>query len=459
MKILVFVEADVVVRHFLHSRAFDHLAAHHDLRFLFPEPGFSRMGAVDAAALELPSPREILPVPKDRLQVWREYFIVGKLRWRPWESPQAKAVRLFNRKNFNWKGQLLYSTLALPGIYALYRAWNRQRLAKMPYVGLEQLLERERPDLLIHPCVLTGGYLNDLTLVSRERGIPLLVIMNSWDNPSTKQSMVGEPDWLLVWGEQTRRHAIDYMGVSPQRVIPFGAAQFELYRHPAAMTRERFCALHGVEAERKLLLYAGSSKGAAEIAHLDHLEAAIESGALPDVTVIYRPHPWGAGGKGGAAILDRPWRHVRIEQTMRGYLEGVRAGTAHEKSLPDYRHTHDTLSSIDALISPLSTIILEGAMHGKPACCFLPDDDSAHLKGEMQMIYFKEMFEMPEIVKAWGIGELVPAAQTLIAQSRDPAFASRLGAAMEPIVHPFNRPYGERLTEFCEQAVERHPDP
>ena len=31
--------------------------------------------------------------------------------------------------------------------------------------------------------------------------------MNSWDNPSTKRSLIGNPDWLFVWGEQTKKHA------------------------------------------------------------------------------------------------------------------------------------------------------------------------------------------------------------------------------------------------------------
>ena len=38
--------------------------------------------------------------------------------------------------------------------------------------------------------------------------------MNSWDNPSTKRSIVGNPDWFFVWGDQTKNHAIKYMNIS-----------------------------------------------------------------------------------------------------------------------------------------------------------------------------------------------------------------------------------------------------
>jgi len=85
---------------------------------------------------------------------------------------------------------------------------------------LDALLEDERPDVIIHPCVLEGAFLNDLIVATQARGIPFVVIMNSWDNPSTKQAMAGSPDYLLVWGEQTKRHAIEFVGVA---IGTFGA--------------------------------------------------------------------------------------------------------------------------------------------------------------------------------------------------------------------------------------------
>ena len=54
--------------------------------------------------------------------------------------------------------------------------------------------------------------------------------MNSWDNPSTKRSIVGNPDWLFVWGDQTKNHAIKYMNISKDKVIKFGAPQVENYQ-------------------------------------------------------------------------------------------------------------------------------------------------------------------------------------------------------------------------------------
>src|SRR6185436_20144123 len=96
--------------------------------------------------------------------------------------------------------------------------------------------------------------------------------MNSWDNPSTKRAIIGQPDWLLVWGPQTRQHAIKYMGMDPARAVVFGAAQFDVYRRPPRVSRDEFCRAQRVSATKRLLLYAGSSKGTDEFEHLRMIE-------------------------------------------------------------------------------------------------------------------------------------------------------------------------------------------
>lgn len=451
MKVLVFIEADIVVRHFLHSRVFDRLAASHSVRFVFPELGYKRIKDVDPAALDLPGPYEHLPVHVGRQRLWKWLYLVHQLAWRP--GAQAKALRRLHRHAVGPKAALLMSVLGLPGVRPLFTAYAYRHLRAQPYESLEALLDRERPDVIVHPCVLEGVYLNDLVEASQHRGIPLVVIMNSWDNPSTKRAMVGTPDWLLVWGEQTFRHAVDLARMPPARTLKFGAAQFEAYRSPPRIDREEFCRINGIDPKRRILLYAGSSKGTDEIRHLTMLDEAVERGELGDTVVLYRPHPWGGGGKGGAQLLDQPWRHVRIESSMRGYLEQVRGGVA-GKYLADYRDTHDVLSNIDALVSPLSTIILEAALHGKPAMCFMPDGDgSAHFEVDARLMHFQDMFRMPEIVVANGYAELVPKASELLQRVDDPGWAARLAECAAYFVEPHDRPWDERFAEFLEGIV------
>ena len=452
MKILVFVDHDIIIRHFLHSHVFDELVRQHDVVFVFPEAGHKRVTS-DLSLLDLGNAVvRHLPVSTGRLKIWQGLMLADMLRWRP--GRHYAAMRRFHRGAVGPRAAALYSVLALPGLFQIFRAWSHRRIEAMPYRDMDALLDRERPDVLIHPSVLAGVFMNDLIDASRSRHVPLLVIMNSWDNPSTKRAMTGQPDWLLVWGPQTQSHAVKFLQMSPERVICFGAAQFDLYRNPPRADRHEFCRLHGIDPAARILLYAGSSKGTDEYSHLCALDEAIDRGELGHTVVVYRPHPWGDGGKGGNRILDHDWHNVRIEQTMRGYLERVKTWSP-GITMPDYRDTHDLLSAVDALVSPLSTIIIEGALHGKPVLCFLPeeDDKTSHFAFALPLTHFDEFFAEPTFLVARGESSLVPAVRSLLDKVGDEDFGQSLRLACAYFVSRFDRPYGERLVEFVENAV------
>lgn len=452
MKILVFVDHDIIIRHFLHSRVFDALVRQHDVVFVFPEIGHKRVTS-DLSALNLGNARvHHLSVSNERLKIWQGLMLADLLRWRP--GSHFAAMRRFHRSTGALRAAMIYSVLALPGLFQIFRAWSHRRIDARPYRDLDALLDLERPQVLIHPTVLAGVFINDLVAASRSRNIPLVAIMNSWDNPSTKRAMTGRPDWLLVWGPQTRSHAIEFMEMPPERVICFGAAQFDLYRNPPRIDRREFCCRHGIPPDVRILLYAGSSKGTDEFSHLCLLDDAIDKGAIGHAVVVYRPHPWGEGGKGGNRMLDHNWRNVRIEQTMRGYLERVKTGSP-GITTPDYRDTHDLLSAVDALVSPLSTIIIEGALHGKPVLCFLPEegDKTSHYAFALPMTHFDDFFAESSFLVAKGESSLVPAVHSLLERAGDVAFEQALRLACARFVSCFDRAYGERLVEFIENVV------
>jgi hypothetical protein len=446
MNVLVFVEVDVVVRHFLHSGAFDALGKSSNLTFVFPEIGNKRMGDVDPTKLQLPGPFIHLQVHDERRRLWKRLFQVSLFRFS--FGTQAGAIRRLYASALGWKASFQFTILSCPGIFFFFNCFTRYRLKKNPYLELQALINQERPNVIIHPCVMEGSFLNDLIDLCKARRIPLVVIMNSWDNPSTKRAMIGNPDWLLVWGSQTQNHGIKFAKMPTDRVVKFGAAQFDIYRMPARIGRLEFCSINSIDPGCKLLLYAGSSKGTDEIAHLSELDQAIEEGVLGNTVVLYRPHPWGGGGRNGHLLVDKVWRNVYIESSMQNYLERVHTGFS-GKYLSDYRDTHDILSCVDAVISPLSTIILEAALHGRPVMCFLPfEDASEHFMRDFALTHFHQLFDIPEIFISNGNLELIDKTVLLLKQIGNEQYSTRLRDSMSYFVEPFDRPYSTRLQEF-----------
>lgn len=414
---------------------------------MVPEEGNKRFAFTTE---KLPWQKKIFRLTTEtrRTALWSWYFLVDTLRFRMGEN--QKSLRKFRRKSVGWKAALLFSFLALPGIHWLARVYFLRELEKNPPKALREYVEKEKPDIFLHPSVLHGLYINDLIEVSNEKKIPLVVIMNSWDNPSTKKAMAGVPDWLLVWGPQTFRHALKYLRMKPENVLSFGAAQFDCFRKPPEILPRRFRELHSIEEKQTVILYAGSSRGSDEFAHLCFLETAIESGLMKNISVVYRPHPWGAGGKNGKRIAEKTWKHIRIEDSMKNYLEMLKQGNP-GITLPDYRHTHNTLSSVDLVISPLSTILIEAALHGVPSICLLPTEEDSFGHHERQFDRFQEFFSDPYFFFCEKEEDLILLIPKIINSKSQVPSSAAIKKNAETYVKCFEEPYGERLVKFVRQ--------
>lgn len=452
MNIHIYVEHDIIIRHFILSRAFENLVfAGHDVKVIMPPNATNRVTYVPKSS-ETNLPIYWVEASHERVFWWKRLFFIQKFRLAFGKS--ERAIRRAFSSTIGWKGNLQFTFLALPGIRNLFTLYCRRKIANLQHNALRKWIVREAPDLIIHPSVLSGVYFDDLIEISSEQNIPMLAIMNSWDNPSTKHGATGVPAYLLVWGEQTKQHAMKYMKLASQQIVSFGAAQFDVYRQPPLDNPISFRKLHGLPDDCRLLLYAGSSKGTAEVEHLDALDRLIEDGTLPTMKVLYRPHPWGGGGRGGKRILERSWKHISIESSMLEYLESVRDGS--EKIyLANYENTHNVLSNVDYVVSPLSTIILEGLMHRKPAMCFLPlgENEASHFQMARELPHFEEMFEMEIIPKAFSVDELADGIKDLIELERDPEMSAKIDCAVSVFVKPFEAAWKERFPQLCENIV------
>ncbi len=451
LKVLVFLDHPIIVRHFVASGAFAEIESRHDVRYVTLPEGHKRIRELDISML--PADRLIrLPESAERNAIWQRMFQIDSLRGRL--DPHTSAVARHHANAIGEWTARIYRFYGLPFVWPVYRRILLAKALRVGCAALEALLEAERPDAVVHPTVLSGLYLNDLVDVLGRRHTPLVAIMNSWDNPSTKRAMVGHPDRLLVWGPQTRAHALRFAGMPSESVVEFGAAQFEVYRSPPSMDRDEFCRRHAIDPARTVVLYAGSSKGCDEYADLDVLEREVESGRLAGVSIVYRPHPWGNCGRDGGRIAARAWKHVAFETTMAEYVR--RAGAGRQGiTTPDYRHTRDVLASVDAVVSPLSTILLEAAMNGKPPLCFVDDADVGNwfLSINREFVHFGDFFERPEFAIASGRGELAAGVAEIVARSRDVGFAAQLKRATEFFVTPFEAPYALRLADFVESRA------
>jgi CDP-Glycerol:Poly(glycerophosphate) glycerophosphotransferase len=409
-------------------------------------PARHRRVTTDPATLSLGRYRTVT-ISEARLNGYRRLYHATVLR-RLRRSRDKRPIFAFWREILGRRGFWTSWCWSWPGTYHWYRRRMLSRIGDDPI--LDALLEEEKPDVLVHPTVLEGLFVSDLIRWGRVHGVPTIYLMNSWDNPAVKAVAVGAPDRLVVWGEHSKQVAHERLGIPLDHLLAFGAAQFDVYRRPPKEAPAAYRKRLGVPADRRILLYAGSSKGLDETAHLLALERAIERGELQNCSVLYRPHPWRATAASEADFFALSWRHVAMAPDMAEYYRRhrQRAGVIH---LADYEDTHVTLSAVDAVISPLSTILLEAGLHGKPILAYLPDEDIANNMALFSMakaVHFRDFFERVDCLQCQHPEALVNCCRQLLELAESPTTADQLRRQCEYFVAPSVRSYAEQLSDL-----------
>ena len=161
----------------------------------------------------------------------------------------------------------------------------------------EEFLARHAPDaVLVTPGVHFGSVQSDVIKSAQARGIPVWMLLFSWDNLSSKGALHVAPDLLFVWNERQRLEAEELHDFPPDRVVVVGAPRFDgFFALRPQVSRHAFLAPLGLDPSRPVLLYVCSSRFIAEreLPFVRQWLAAVRAGPEPlrSSHVIVRPHP------------------------------------------------------------------------------------------------------------------------------------------------------------------------
>lgn len=156
------------------------------------------------------------------------------------------------------------------------------------------LLRQLSPDVVL----VTGPFQFEqpaITAAALRQGIPILALIPSWDNISTKRRMIFQYDGYVVWSDKLRSELLErYPHARTRPVYVVGAPQFDVFYQPRfQQSRNEFCASQGLDPARPIIVYAvgspnflsGEPYGAVALAR------ALERGELGNAQMIVRPHP------------------------------------------------------------------------------------------------------------------------------------------------------------------------
>lgn len=290
-KIGIFLDHDIMIRNFIeNNNIFEKLEKYYDLIFFFPD--YPKRVNLEKVKNIKKFKKIILNIDKKKLYYSRLLFHLAAIHHCKFrKGDDKKASLLFRKKALNSrKYYYLFRFLAITPIYYFVKFLFKKIFIKYNY-DLEKKIIENKIKIIIHPTVLEGLFVYDLTEIGKKHSIKTIYLMNSWDNPSMAGLPYYPPDRYLVWGMQTKKHAVEIRRMPESNVVIAGANQFVNYTKKIDTKIINEYKKNFNLKKKKLILYGGSSNGVNEVSHLEILESYLNQNNC-DYEILYRPHPW-----------------------------------------------------------------------------------------------------------------------------------------------------------------------
>jgi hypothetical protein len=194
--------------------------------------------------------------------------------------------------------------------------------------------------------------------------IPVMALITSWDNLTTKGRMLFDYDCYLVWSEQMKRELHEFYPHSRQvPVYVVGAPQFDVFfQERFQQSREEFCRAQGLDPSKPYVLYAlGSPNFLKEHHGAMAFAQRIQRGELGDLQVLVRPHPLFDQGK-EAQLLRDLGPAVVVQKTG----DAGTALTARTQDFNQIKEWVNTFRHASVVVNFSSTVGIDAAICDKP---------------------------------------------------------------------------------------------
>jgi hypothetical protein len=235
-----------------------------------------------------------------------------------------------------------------------------------PYPGeIEDIYRDFYPDRVFLMSSGDDPCLFEIPLVAKKLGFNWDLIVDNWDNLSSKTIFWNKPNHIYVWGKDHSYYAKKWHGFQPSQIFEIGTPRINF---PKKNLKKRNLNNH--------ILYIGMQKPYDEISDL---EVILDFCSTNKCTLIYRPHPMkkfsAIEKKQIKSLAENKNFHINISENFRDYFSNASLA---EVSRPDEFTNLDkeSLMSINFrnIIATPGSLALEALVYDKPIIVMARND-------------------------------------------------------------------------------------
>lgn len=304
-KIGIVISGESYVRNYLRTEIFNSLKESYDLTLILPKKldflrDDNKLEGFSFSYYDYPSflhkrarlANEIslfanIGICKDfAYRVKRKYNYSSNLRGaiEP-KTPLIVKIKIYIKKN-------LLQILAIKLIKQFINKFITTQFAK--YSPLQKIFIHSKLDFVICPSSAAGTEEFDVCAFASlsTPDTKTILIIDNWDNLSSKYVMSHLPSHVIVWGEQTRMHGMAIQKIPSHKITALGTPRFSLYsKNNSFKNKESKASYKTPNLPSKYILFCGAQTYFDENIVIERFYNVMKS-ILPDYEIVYRPHPW-----------------------------------------------------------------------------------------------------------------------------------------------------------------------
>ena len=311
-----------------------------------------------------------------RIRRLQKYFV--------YESRRIESERLLQQKGKRTRFELLASAVLRPvarsplsRFVGTWLAGQRTRLTPTVEIPQADLLFTTNPvDFREDPLIKAA----------QQAGTPVVTMIPSWDNLSTKGVLFSDFDSVVVWNEVMRDEVLGFLPKLQIDQVPVvGIPRFAVYESEVARPDNR-----------KRILFANTATTSCpdQPAVARHLAEALESGDFGPAELIIRCHPH--DDPSDYAFL-REYPNVKVwPESATSY------GVQTVPPADDLTNLRDMLQSADVCVNCASTIVLDAAANDVPIVSVAYDGDRQLPEAASVRKFYEFTHQFPYIASGAG---------------------------------------------------------
>lgn len=358
--IFLIVDSGVAIRNILRTDAFKVLRACPNLRIVIFSPLTddhfkAEMGGPNVFVEPLKQWKPTAAVKMLRSlkkDIWAEKYELARFR----EKRAARKSRLLRTLAL----KLFLRDRSTPNVDRLVRKIETWEAKFTPLLASETF-DNYKPDLVFYTTLYSRDHCTEIG--AKQRDIPTVSFILSWDNPTTKGPFPVKPDRAILWNEVMRDELLKYHDFRPEQLFVSGPPQFDIYARPNLFrSREEFFRKWNLAPSKKLITYTTGTPGTApfddEIVELLY-ERMMQGAFRQPCQLLVRLHP-----KDKYKLYERFEKRPDLILQLPG-----RAGRTNDSWNPtvdDMYGLAELMKYSDVVVNIASTITIDAACFDTP---------------------------------------------------------------------------------------------